>query len=222
MAKRSESVTVKFAQPLRIESVTPLAVQVTPPTPPAPFSNRQRLISIAVLLIFVLGIIILASHTFAERTVAPQAVHNTLAMGYTAPQNVAVGDETLLEVSVINNSSAPITVTVVLAFSQSGLPLAALNGDSTAVTIQNLPPNVLATRPLRFVLKDRPAVSQLSFTLRAIFADSSTADTPSDSINVTPYVSRVRTALLWILGGSGLIALAVNLFWDRIVKRLFT
>jgi hypothetical protein len=222
MAKRPDSVNVGFSQPLRIETGAPLAVRLeTPAPPPAPPSRWKPIVQAGLVALLLAFAIFAAWYVLPERTAAPVSLVGGLALGYTAPQYVAVGDEAGVDVSVLNTSAAPVSVTVSLVFADAALPIASSPGESTSAMIEDLPSGAVATRTLRFVLKDRPRAASLRFTLRATLPDGSSQDTAPDSLGVTPLVSRLKSALIWLLGGSGLLALALNFMWDRLSKWLF-
>jgi hypothetical protein len=221
MAKRPDSVSVKFAQPLQLEAGAPLAVRIEPPPPPARLNLQERLLRGGLFALF-LGLTVLAVwYTLQKQTAAPATLLNAVSVSYSAPQFVAVDDEAALVVSVSNQTSQPLTVTVALAFADAALPVEALPGETTATTIENLPPGALATRAIRFVLPERPRAQAVAFGFRAILPDGSAEMTAWDSLGVTPLVPRLKAALTWLAGGSGLLALALNFLWDRFVKRMF-
>lgn len=209
--RRNRAVAVRFTQPLQLETARPLAIVIdAPPQPPRKWWLRVR----AGLIVFFMFVLMFgARFVVPEQTLAPYAVVPGVEIGYVAPASVAVGDEAVIEVSVRNTADKPLSLTLLLDFPDPAPAVATSVGETTTAALENLPPGALATRALRFVLPTRPAASSFAFGVRAQLNGEQVVATPRRTMGVTPWIPRVRSVLLWLLGSSGLAALFLERFW---------
>ena len=222
MAKRATAATVvTIAAPLRLAADSPLPIRVeqaqllTRPTHWGWWAFRGIFTAL-----FIASLIFALRYAVPKPPVQPTPLLAGLSVGYTAPQSVATDDEETIAVSVLNGATEAMTVTLALVFADSSLPVAAPAGETTAVTIENLPPGAIATRAIRFVLKGRPDIDRFNFVIRTTLLDGSSQDTDEDTVEVTPIIPRLKAILTWLTSTSGILALLGKSIWDRAVKRL--
>lgn len=162
--------------------------------PGAPYFSVGALVLLA--LLFTLWAVVVARPALLPHTfLASPPGRADLRVDLSFPALTFVGDETTLDVSVINLSPAPVTGTLWLAFSESPVVHMAPGGGGE-LAFASLAPGARATAHVRFVAQ---AGGALTVTPRVQLEGGDPADLESRVVTVSN-LPRMNSLRSWVLG----------------------
>jgi len=221
MAKRPPApkpTIVTLSGPIQLQTGAPLEIRLaSDPKPSLPIWQRPVvLFGLALVLALLLALVWLL-FILPETDVSPMPSQIPgLAVGYIAPKYLAVEDNGVVRVTVVNSTTVPLTVTVTLVFSDN-LPVLAVEGQTSAV-IANLPAGARATMPITFTVTQRPPTSTVNFFVRASLPDAAPSDSTWETVTIMPFIRQLN---LLFLGGFSFLSGLTGAFWSLFSKHLF-
>lgn len=220
MAKRPTTptpTTVTLIGPIQLQTAAPLEIRMaSEPKQALPaWQHPAVLFAIAIFLVLLLALFWLL-YMLPQTDVSPTPSQIPgIEVGYVAPKYLAVEDNGIVRVTVVNTMTTPLTVTVTLVFSDS-LPVLAVAGQTSTV-ITNLPGGARATTPITFTVTRRPHIGTINFLVRARADDSLPSDAAWETVTIMP----IRQLNLLILGGLSFLSSLWGAFLGFFGKRLF-
>ena len=188
--------------------------------------QRKRLAILKNILLFILILIVgsflylLIQYVNPKNTIVTDVPASlNLGLVYTAPKNLAVGDENIVEVTLSNSGSVPFNGIVTLVISDPDSSVTSSLGRTMSIPIEDLLPNDRLTGQFKIKLSKDPAVESIKFHFQITLLDKNSgvvsSDVTSGGVFFISPIQRLRSIWVWVTGGSGLIVLVINFLFDR-------
>jgi hypothetical protein len=149
-----------------------------------------------------------------------QNLNPNIGITYTTPRYLAVGDQNMIEVTLLNKDTTNvISGTVTLIFSDSTISLTSIPDQRLSFQIEDLLPGDRVTEQMKLKLIRGPSSDIVEFYFQFFLSDGSLYKSKNDVISISP-VPNIRTTWSWATGAGGILGLFLGFLFDRL-KNLF-
>ncbi|MCC6297983.1 MAG: hypothetical protein IT314_01705 [Anaerolineales bacterium] len=213
-----------------------ITVQLKPPKPPKKSIIRitgwPLAILVTILSFVILYFLALMSYVFPKNTRTVQYMSSDVGIAYTSPKYLSVGDDNVIEVSVINlGAKDTLNGVVTLKFHNPIISIIAGSDQGITIAIKDLPPGGRLTKSFEVNLTKRPSekviyfyfqYSSLSQSLLQLNRDANRIGSRSqyDKFLISP-IDNLRSSwglLVSLVSGTGLVGIVSNYLWGRFKK----
>ena len=176
---------------------------------------RLRIL-IAVIFIVIAYLFVLFWYVFPINTSPVQNIASDIGITYIAPKYLAVGDENIIEITLLNmRSSQSFSGIITLVFTDKTVSMTSIPDQRLSIPIDDLLPGDRLTRQFKLKLADKPLSNFIEFYFQLSLSNGPQFKSKIDSVSVSP-IPRIRTTWLWFTGTSGLIGLFIIFIFDRL------
>lgn len=182
--------------PVRLTGPLPLRVRLEPDPKPQldPRAPLAALLALTLLmLLLVAWVLLILAPTALPKTVSLTTGDLDIFLSF--PALTFVGDETTIDLSVVNRGTTPVTGTVVLKLPETPVIHLTSEGDNT-VALAALAPDARATAHLKFVAEGDGA---LTFTPQVRLETQPPADLAAQTLTISR-LPRLNSLRSWIFG----------------------
>lgn len=176
--------------------------------------KRATLISFVFLVITYIFLLLIY---VAPTNISPfQNISSNVGITYTAPEFLAVGDDNLIEFTLLNTDQVQtLNGTITLVFTDPAVSLVSTHDQRLSFQIKDLLPGDRITRQLKLKLAEKPTSNTIEFYFQFSSADGAKFDSEIDTFSVS-LVPGIRNTWSWIVGTSGILALVIGFLFERI------
>jgi hypothetical protein len=221
-AQTTNPVTLSLPSPLKLQLDPNAHLQVTILTPeksPPPLTRSMRFLIAAVFLFGLLWSFLWLRYLTSSYPQPTEFNAASLSIAMVHPAYVAYGDETEMELTVVNRGSQSFTGAVTVSF-PGAVPVRPLPSETTTMKIEKLASGASATHRLKFALRQQARLfggEVIPTALQITTDERSFQPTPGPPIAIAP-LPFLRTINSW-LSNSVVVAAVAALIWEVLRKR---
>lgn len=223
--------------PLRVNlDDSEITIRLGPPKSEQKTNNgltaKQSVVIAWILLLVIIYFLGLIKYLSPKTIAETQYITPNIGITYKAPKYLSVGDENVIELSIINlNKSDSFTGTITIKFHDPGTPITAISDKGLSVVIDKLPPGGRTTKSVNIKLLKKPKASILYYYFQMSQSDKVQSKSfyennrdlhrsYYDKFFITP-ISYLGSSWAWIINivaGTSFLGLVGNYFWERFKK----